>query len=118
MAIAEMLDKLEAHMPPSSSHIPEEYISIRNMFQEAKDNGEKVLVENTELGYAYSVVVKLDYIGTRWCTGYVRYPRVEGVEYVPYTISYADIYTSKYKNSTSKNLTVKFRKENPFDNGT
>lgn len=97
-----------------SSDIPEAYKPIKDMFVKIKEEKEELLLENTELGYMYSVVMVIDFVGDRWCKGRVRYHRVEGDTYAPYTIHYSDIYTAKYKNTVSKNIKIYVKGENPY----
>lgn len=103
----------ETHSPAPSG-TPYEYQRIKQMFEEAKDNDTEILLENTELSSTYSVVLKLTYVGNYFCVGQVRYHRIDKTEYVPYSIHYSDIHSSKYKNSVSKNTKVTFKGANPY----
>lgn len=112
LSITELLQENYAKTSPDSrERIPYEFEEIKAMFQKAKDNGTRVLIENSELSLSYSVVVELEYVGDRWCMGKTRYHQLDKDEYIPYTISYADLYV---KHSTGRPTKIIFEGENPF----
>lgn len=106
-----------ANKSPSSIGTPFEFVEIKKKFQEAKDNGTRILVESNELNLSYSVLLELDYIGDRWCMGKVRYHQLNKDENVAYTINYADIYTQDKTYSSSKTTKIIFEGENPYGQG-
>ena len=91
-----------------------EFIDIKPKFQYAMDHNIPILIESSDLNLTQSVVVVLDYVGERWCKGYVTYHRVDGDSQVPYTISYADVYTLNDPQSKSKNLKIIFQGDTPY----
>lgn len=93
---------------------PVEFKGIKMKFQQAKEKGVKVLLESSELNLAQSVVLDISYVGERWCMGHVTYHRMDQDIRVPYTIPYADLYTSGDSQSKSKNIKIVFKGENPF----
>lgn len=98
----------------ASNSLPREFAKVKENFLKAKEAGTPILVENNEFRSAYSVTMKLEYVGDRWCMGKVRYIHLGGEVLVPYTIHYADIFTSDTPNSVARNMTVIFKGENPF----
>lgn len=112
--VIDILENAQDTKAPNSVGTPFEFEEIREKFQKAKDEDRRIILETNELNLAYSVVIQLEYIGTRWCMGKARYHRLEGDYYTPYTIHYADIYTGKSPHSTSKSTKVIFEGENPF----
>lgn len=93
---------------------PVEFGYIKEKFQIAKEQGTKILLESNELNLAQSVVLEIAYVGERWCMGHVTYHRIDKDVRVPYTIPYADLYTSEDTQSKSKNIKIIFKGENPF----
>ena len=104
-------------LAPSSIGTPFEFQEIKEMFQKAKDEGTRILVESNELNLSYSVLLDIKYIGDRWCMGTVRYHQPNKDENVPYTINYADIYTHGKNYSSSKTTKIIFEGENPYGTG-
>lgn len=98
----------------STSSLPKEFKKIKENFQRAKDEGRTILLENNEFRSAYSVTLKLHYIGDRWCMGYARYLHLGKEVRVPYTIHYSDVFSSDTPNSAAKNMTIIFKGDNPF----
>lgn len=96
---------------------PIEYKEVKEKFQKAKDEGQRVLLECNELNLAHSVVIELVYIGERWCMGNTIYYQGGKRIAVPYTIHYGDLYTAKTPNSTSRNTKIIFEGANPFGTG-
>lgn len=102
------------NLAPNTIDTPFEFEEIRAKFEKAKAEGTRILLETNELNLAYSVVMEIEYIGTRWAMGKVRYHQVEGDVYVPYTVHYADLYTGDHPRSTSKTTKIIFEGVNPF----
>jgi len=95
---------------------PPQLKPIKNMFQKAKDEGTEVLIENSELSYAHSVVIKIAYVGSRWCLGYQKIYRYGEEIKVPHTIQYTDVYT-QYEGSrgqSKRQPKIIFKGMNPF----
>lgn len=113
MEIMELRESI--HRGGTHSRTPATLGAIRQMFQTALDNNNPVLIENSELSSAHSVVIDITYVGDRWCLGYQSILHYGETVKVPYTIQYADIYTAKH-NSKRNNVPVKiiFKGENPF----
>lgn len=93
---------------------PLEYTKIREKFQKAYEEQSPVLYELNEVPkQAYSVVLKITYVGPRWATGVVTYNRIYGTEKVPYTIHYGDLWTRGPQNA-GRNVKVVFQGESAF----
>lgn len=94
---------------------PEEFLEVKQKFQEAKDNGTEILIENSELSAANSVVIQLEYVGNRWCMGYQHILYYGQDVKVPHTIHYSDVYGSQ-DGVTSRRRPVKvlLKGVNPF----
>lgn len=90
---------------------PKEYMSIRLRFEEAKENNTPILIESSALNLAQSIVIELEYVGDRWCMGKTSYQRYGEEVQVPYTINYADLYTTDPTVNTPK---IVFKGANPF----
>lgn len=110
--LAQTLRDLGGGKAPTS--LPREYQKIRDIFKKAKEDNRLVMVENAEFRSAYSVKMKLEYVGDRWCMGKVRYVTPQGEIYVPYTIHYSDMVASESPSTVAKNMTIIFKGENPF----
>ena len=110
--LAQTLKDLGGNQAPS--RLPREYQKIKEHFQKAKEDGKLIILENNEFRSAYSVKMKLEYIGDRWCMGRVRYVTPQGEIYVPYTIHYSDMVASDSPTAVAKNMTIIFKGENPF----
>lgn len=90
---------------------PKEFIKIRLRFEEAKENNTPILIESSTLNLAQSIVIELKYVGNKWCMGTTSYNRYGEEVLVPYTISYADLYTTDPTVNTPK---IVFKGANPF----
>lgn len=113
--LSQVLRDIRGNSAPNS--LPREYKQVRELFIEARDKQTPVLVENSEFRAPYSVTMKVEYVGDRWCMGKVRYYNA-GVEiYVPYTIHYADVFSSDKVSSAARNMTIIFKGRNPFGTG-
>lgn len=110
--LAQTLRDIGGHDAPTK--LPREYKKIKEHFLKAKEEGKLIIVENRDFRFAYSVKMKLAYVGDRWCMGHVRYVHADEEVLVPYTIHYSDMFASDSPASVAKNMTIIFKGENPF----
>lgn len=90
--------------------------TLRKVFETAKENKTEILIEDSEVGNATSVLVTLDYVGDTWCKGY-EVKRYYGEEIrIPHVISYADVFVNSHNyNRNQSKKRVLFKGENPFE---
>lgn len=101
--------------PVNTSYTPPSFVGIRDMFQQAKNNGVEVIVESSEINNMDSVRLTLDYIGDRWCSGYELKEYWGELIKIPRTIHYSEVYVSSHEVDRSKVKTkIYFRGDNPF----
>lgn len=117
----DILEKNEEKMTQavvlSDSETPSALIPIKEMFSKAKEQGKRVLIENSDLSSANSVVIELVYIGNRWCLGYQKI-LFYGVELnIPHTIHYCDVYGAYGHDApkVKRQVKVVFEGDNPFE---
>lgn len=110
-------DKISRSKATPDYETPPVLIPIKNMFLEAKKQGKRVLIENSDLSSANSVVIELAYIGNRWCLGYQKV-LFYGMELnIPHTIHFCDVYGA-YGHDAPKikrQVKVVFEGDNPFE---
>ena len=88
------------------------YDEIREKFMYAMENDISILIENVELSLTQAVVIKLDYVGERWCKGIATYHRRDGDVKVPYTIHYSEMFIRT--GSQVKSANIVFKGDNPY----
>lgn len=107
-----IIDALKSYEQLAKKHVdktPKEFQEIKAKFQYAKDNGIRVLAESSDLQLPQSVVMDIKYVGDRWCQGIVTYDRTTGVDKVPYTIHYSDVY------APTTSMRIIFEGDNPYE---
>lgn len=88
------------------------YKEIKEKFEDAMANDIPILIENVELSLTQAVVIKLDYVGDRWCRGVATYHRRDGDVEVPYTIHYSEMFIRT--GSQVKSANIVFKGDNPY----
>lgn len=113
----ELLELQENRGYSANKRIPTPFLSVREKFIQAKEKGQRVLIENAELSSAHAVAIKIDYIADRWCMGYQTLLHFGQEIQVPYTIHYADVYGAKEneRRRSSRQVKIIFEGENPFE---
>lgn len=79
---------------------------VKHLFQDIMDKDEYLIVEDANFPEYNTIVIKLDYVGDRWCKGTERKVTETGIENVPYTINYTSL--------TNHKITLMRGGENPF----
>lgn len=97
---------------PGAGMVVPQFLEIKEKFLKALETNTPVLIENSDLKLTQSIVIRLKYVGERWCQGEATYHRGHGTVTVPYTISYADLYLAR--NSQEKNINIIFKGDNPY----
>lgn len=92
-----------------------QYGRIKRLFQKIKEEGRRVLYEDSTFPATFSVVIEVDYVGDRWCKGYTTYYRLGEEVKVPYTIHYSDVLCAGKPNSPLSGVKIIQEGENPFD---
>lgn len=115
---------LEKHQDSSLNRItnqdketPSSLQPVKNMFLQAMKEGKRVLVENSDLSSANSVVIEIEYVGNRWCLGYQRV-LFYGMELkIPHTIHFCDVYGAYGYDAQKikRQVKVVFEGDNPFE---
>lgn len=108
--VVEMLEKTQENI--EERNVPKELRGIRNKFIEAKKNNTPVLIEQGKFRFRHSIVLKIKYIGDKWCMGETTYHRYGKEEKIPYTINYTDLYITDRTASVPK---IVFKGDNPFE---
>lgn len=90
---------------------PQEFKEVKERFQRALDEGTRVLLEMYSIKMSVSVVLKIKYVGNRWCMGEATYHSQNREHKVPYTIHYGDLIV-RDKNVIRPKIT--FEGANPF----
>ncbi|BAF81333.1 hypothetical protein EFP_065 [Enterococcus phage EF24C] len=110
-------DSSKRTMTMNNSGTPSSLQPIRDMFLKAMKEGKRVLIENSDLSSANSVVIEIEYVGNRWCLGYQRV-LFYGMELkIPHTIHFCDVYGA-YGHDAQKvkrQVKVVFEGDNPFE---
>lgn len=75
--VLEALEMFQQGTATTEVRTPTSLQSVRKRFLDAKEAGKRVLIENSDLSSANSVVVDIDYVGSRWCLGYQKYCTLE-----------------------------------------
>lgn len=102
---------LEGNKVNKVANTPKEFVEIKERFMEAESKRTPILIERSALNLTQSIVIELEYVGDKWCMGRTTYHRNGGEIKVPYTISYADLYTTDPSVNTPK---IIFKGDNPF----
>lgn len=113
----EILEIQENHGEVKEYYTPPALVTIHERFVKAMEEGTEVLIENSELSSAHSVVVKIEYVGGRWCLGYQTIQFYSETVKVPYTIHFTDVYgiNESERRKSSRQVKIIFKGENPFD---
>lgn len=115
--LAEFSQSLNNEQATYKVGTPIAFYEIRKRFIKAKKEGKRVLLENSDLRSANSVVLTIDYIGSRWCSGYQTVLYFGKELKIPYTIHYSDVYgaVGNMNNRAKRQVKVIFEGENPFE---
>lgn len=89
--------------------------AIKEEFQKIKEQGKRVLYEDSNFPATVSVVLRIQYVGDRWCQGVTTYYRMGEVVEVPYTIHYTDVLGVGQPNSPVSGIRIIKEGVNPFD---
>lgn len=112
--LVDYFDETRAKSKPSR-RTPQEFLEVKEKFSEAMANNTEILIENSELSAANSVVIQLAYVGDRWCMGYQHILYYGNDVKVPYTIHYSDVYGSQDRiKSRRRPVKILFKGANPF----
>ena len=113
----EMLELQENRGYSAERRVPAPFLAIKDKFLQAKKQGKRVLIENSELSSAHAVAIRIEYIADRWCMGYQTVLHFGQEVQIPYTIHYADVY-GQHENErrrSSRQVKIIFEGENPFE---
>lgn len=97
-------------------YTPPALINIRERFMKALEDGTEILIENSELSSAHSVVIKLAHVAGRWCLGYQTILYYGEEVKVPHTIHFTDVYgvNESERRRSSRQVKIIFKGENPL----
>lgn len=91
--------------------LPLPYIDIAKKFQQVKDDGESIIIEEGGFPYTDSTVMYIEHVTDRWVGGYSLI-RHEGEQVkVPKTIHYSDLYVK----DKSHKVRIIFEGANPYE---
>lgn len=115
--VLEALEMFQQGTTTTEVRTPISLQSVRKRFLDAKEAGKRVLIENSDLSSANSVVVDIDYVGSRWCLGYQKVLYFGEEVRIPHTIHFCDVYGA-YGNEAQRSkrqVKIIFEGENPFE---
>lgn len=115
--VLEALETFQQGAALTEFRTPPSLQSVRKRFLDAKKEGKRVLIENSDLSSANSVVVDIDYVGNRWCLGYQKVLYFGEEVLIPHTIHFCDVYGA-YGNEVQRSkrqVKIIFEGENPFE---
>ena len=71
---------------------------IKALFEEIRDSGERVLLQDSSFPNFDSVALKIDFVGDNWCRGTAEHiTEYKQVTHIPYTIQYTSLLDSNIK---------------------
>ncbi len=110
--ITDTLDYYRSRTEDVKVPTPKHYDEIKQELQRTLDEGKRVLVSIKDSYNTQMVVIRLNWVGSRWARGDSVAYTEEGEVLVPYTIHYSDILCKSAK------VTFITEGENPFAEGT
>lgn len=80
---------------------------IKALFEEIRDSGERVLLQDSSFPNFDSVALKIDFVGDSWCRGIADHiTEYKQVTSIPYTIQYTSLLDA--------NIKIIREEDNPF----
>lgn len=71
---------------------------IKALFEEIRDSGERVLLQDSSFPNFDSVALKIDFVGDSWCRGTAEHiTEYKQVTNIPYTIQYTSLLDTNIK---------------------
>jgi predicted metal-dependent RNase len=107
--VANTLQYYRERTKSSDLKTPSPYLEIQRLFEKTVADGKRVLIDVKDSYSVQTVVVRFEYVASRWAMGKaVCYLEGNEVE-VPYTIHYSDVFCKRLKIKTI------VEGENPFE---